>query len=920
MRPGHRPALIVLLLLPALLAPVEPKLPTPVILAGADEPAPASAPAGVDVLEALAQLGHADFRVREAGTQALLAGGEELEPLLRQRLALESDAEVRYRLRFVLENIRPPAEAVLVIRGGADRVLGAGTLITHVENRRVRGRADLFRRIGEAPAGISLRIRDERGPRDVHVTGTEGFPMLCDYRVPRGPVIAAALREYDQGYAERAWDRLCSLPAPPPETELPQLLRAILAYTAGDADTALTLLEAHPEACQPYALGSIWNSPSWLDLAGPRKAPYHLEWLLWQRPESQTEESGLEPDTPIQRVLVPAGRYLDALQQVSELWWWQYRGVLGQHHDTDRRAGNLLAVAAWMLSEVDLLSECLRLVEPRSEILRRTPQGVRKWIRVRTDAWLPYLQGDLAGALDSLYDDARSILQPPGPPPIRMTIQNPRVAATIAFFLYQAPQDERVGEMLGLVNQPAHPALEYYGFWMLFALHAGNFEIIATHFPQLTPAVPPEEKAGFALAGALLEYVRAEPRGAGFAAAREQLALARDTPPEAAALLGTLEHLAHGRADEALAQLESMPEAEPGSAALRWTARFCEQAAGHALPTAVQQPILAVPEGLEQRQWIVLTRGRELVRYAPETRQVTPLPAPTPDWFPGPLNWPWLGREESSGRVWAYAPRRVIELTERPDRVQLNVTPRDVVLFDYHLRSAFTPLAQAVALARREPGETAEFLRADLAAGQQYFSDPDLPELAFIRPVRGDDRIVHVALRGGPHLLLEPASGRAWDSPEIARQLGLPGAPRFLAQAVPEQATPLVFLFSEAGLIRFDADPGTFVRIPLPGEAPYPRLIPEHCPYVRRDPRWVYAAREPADGGAVFRVSVADNSVETLSLINEAVSDDYYLLFTRHELRAQLDTLFESVGLPPLNEFIAQSIESVTAYTRENQP
>ncbi len=69
-----------------------------------------------------------------------------------------------------------------------------------------------------------------------------------------------------------------------------------------------------------------------------------------------------------------------------------------------------------------------------------------------------------------------------------------------------------------------------------------------------------------------------------------------------------------------------------------------------------------MPIGRLRNQWLVLARDRRLLRFDAEQSLLTPLEKPTPSWFPGPLNWPWIGREESTGRVWVYGRGRVLEL------------------------------------------------------------------------------------------------------------------------------------------------------------------------------------------------------------------------------------------------------------------
>ena len=141
----------------------------------------------------------------------------------------------------------------------------------------------------------------------------------------------------------------------------------------------------------------------------------------------------------------------------------------------------------------------------------------------------------------------------------------------------------------------------------------------------------------------------------------------------------------------------------------------------------------------------------------------------------------------------------------------------------------------------------------------------------------------------------------------MAKQLGLPDKLRFFAQAVPaenDSAAALVWLFSDQGLIRFDTASESLERFPLPGDEPYQPVIPEWLPYQRNDPRFVYCARLPQDGGQVFRVRLADAQVEALDMINESLPAEYYQLMSRSEIRAQLDRRFTQAGMLDLNGLI----------------
>ncbi|MGD8450989.1 MAG: hypothetical protein PVJ57_04155 [Phycisphaerae bacterium] len=878
----------------------------------------------LDVL--LALLGDDDYRAREAATQHLLTLGEEIGPALRERLERETDPEVRFRLRFIIENIAPPEAAVLVIRGDLAGLLQPGDLITHVNNRRVGSVGELRERARDTNVGYMLRARGPGGPREVGPLSFEDGPALCDYQAPRGATIAAAVYWYNAGYAERAHGLLSELEGPVPEVELSPLLRAVIAYTAGDVRTASRLLATHPDACQPLSPYLPWSSPSSLDLAGPGKAPFYMEWQLWNHASATGLDGGTDPDIVVQRVLVPAGRYAEALAHVADMWWTRYRGQLGGHPDNDRIAGNLLAVGAWMLSEMDLVSECLRLIEPRSQILRTAPQSVRKWVRVRTDAWLAFLRGDAQGALNGFYEDARAILQPPGPPVSRLHIQNPQVAAEVAFFLYACPEDERTADMLSLVNHAGNDALGTYAHWMLYALHEENAATVHSHLLQMLPNVADENAPALARAAVLLEYALGTMDPAVLAAARERLGDCPDDPQHEGwlAMFEALEHLAAERIPEAQAAL-ARAAGLPGAAALRSTAEFAGEIGGRpGAPSVVRGLLLAVPLGRDQVAWLVLTRGRQLLRFESATGAVTPVDRPSLTWFPGPLNWPWLGYTDE-GRAYICDRRRIVEvrMDDAPPLV-LNIATEDLAAFDQDARPALDALAPLLAAVPvPTAGEMGEYWRQDLVSNREFVADPDLPEIGLLQRVPRAPDLVHVAIRGGPHVLLDRAHGRAWTSPGLAEELGLDDEPHFLVHAAPPEGdgpATVVFLISDQGLIRLDVAAGTLTRVPLPGDEPYTALVPEWCPYNRRDPRWVYCARLPVDGGQVYRVRVADNDVEALEMVNVALPREYYMMQSRALLRAEVDGLLNSRSLPALPELLADVERTVERYMETIEP
>jgi hypothetical protein len=389
--------------------------------------------------------------------------------------------------------------------------------------------------------------------------------------------------------------------------------------------------------------------------------------------------------------------------------------------------------------------------------------------------------------------------------------------------------------------------------------------------------------------------------------------------------------LAAGRAADAREALAPFA-GEPELAAVRHTVEYlCDlppTAADHtALSVARGGPLLAVPIGRSSNQCLVLARDRRLLRFDAEQSLLTPLEEPTPSWFPGPFNWPWIGREESSGRVWVYGRGRVLEVVRdgRP-ALRLNIRARDIPAFDRYVTPVFSALAEAVAATPLEPGENGAYLRRDIQAHHEYTADPDLPEIGFIRPVPEDPRMVHLAMRGGPHLLIDAANERAWSSLWMAGQLGLDSPPSFFAQALwpadgeARNESPVVMLMSDQGLIRFDVADETLRRIALPGPQPFPPVIPESVPCVRRDPRYVYCARLPADGGQVYRLVLADDQVEALDMVNEVLPAGYCDILPRAALRAQIDERFRSAGMPGLDAFVRDAGQTVARWREPERP
>jgi len=894
-------------------------LPRPQFASGVQDAGgpPGGAADGAAVESLVHQLADDDYRVREEATRKLIALGPEVARVLRQQFAAATDPEVQLRLRYVLDNIVPPQQAVLVARAAAESGVRPGDLITHVNGRRVRTAAELGQRLRpeSTPVGAMLRVTGVGGPREVGPLDAADLPSLLDYVAPRGERVARALRLYADGFAEQAAEVLNAMSEPAPVSELNPLLHARMAYTAGDADAALRLLSGHESSVLPQ--GDEWTSPSELETSGPGPAPYHLEWSLFSHSTPPLYQARGDPDLRVQRICVPARRYVDALLRAAELWAGTYRGALGGEDDTNRIAGNQLAVIGWMLSEIGLRSECCRIIEPRSQILRRAPFGLRKWVRVETDAWLPFLAGQEKAAIDGFYDDAISVLQrPPEGREQNARIRNPEVAARLAFFLYQVPDDPRVEEALRIVSQPSHPVLLEYIDWMLLALHERNQEIIRRHLQLLLPRVADRDAFVCARAVALLEYVQPRPDVEVIAAARQRVFEAAEGAQRTlwVAAIDALRQLVEGRPQEALEALAPVSE-QTDVRALRYTAEFLANpppaAGNHAL---LRDPRLAVPIGTEGRWWLILSRDARPLLFDAQQSRLTAADKPSPTWFPSPLTWPWIGRE-AAGRVWLYSRRRVSEVApDAPQRLVVNIRTEDIPAFDRHLADFFTPLAEAVASVPQPGGENGEFLRSEVRAHGEFVDDPDLPDLGVVHVLEQDPRVVHAALRGGPHVLIDVTQQRAWTSLWMQERLGLPRPPVFFAQALWPASTddgPVVMLTSDQGLIRFAMREERVERLALPGEEPYPPLIPESTPYLRRDPRFLYCARLPEDGGRVYRLRLAEGRVEELAMVNEVLPQEFYRVRLRADIRRELDDRLVQAGLLNLQAFIADAEQVV---------
>lgn len=876
------------------------------------------------------RMGSDDYAEREAAMRAIIGRGPAAADVLRERLEREPDAEIRHRIRYILAAILMPDEAVLVLRAWPESGLAAGDVVTHVDHRRVRRPAELARLVRRRDLVHVLRVNGRDGPRELSEFNLEALVTTAGFRAPRGPRIAEIVRLYAQGMVEQADERMRELPAGVPPAEFPPLLQAIIAHTAGRGTAALELLDHQIQAAEPTRPDAQpWQSPSLLDLAGPFKAPYRLEAILWEQALAAGGDRNTVRDRALQRVYVAANRRVETLVRAAAMWHTEMRAALSGNPRDDRSAGNMLAVVGWMCSDVGLLSECVRVIEPRSWLLEGAPGAPYTWVRVQLRGWTTFLAGRPAEALDQVYDDARTIMKTLDTQ--NTLIRNPDVAAQVAFFLYQVPDDPRVGEMLETVTidptNPGYLALPRYAWWMCCALHPANADRVRADLARLPPHMPDEDAARFARAAIMLEYVADRPdmdvmdtlrpvieKGARFEEGAEWLAAC-----------DAMRLLARGQVAEAAELLDRTPQSWITDG-LRSTARFrADPPAAAAQDDALRACLLAVPTGADAAQWIVLTRGRELLLMDGRTGQRTPVDAPTANWYPGPLNWPWVGREASTGRTWVYGLRRIREVGAGADPpLRVNIDAADVPAFARYVGPVFSALRDALAGVQSEPGENGEFLRAEISAGGEYFADPDLPAVGLIQPVPFAEGFVHVAVRGGPHLLVERSTGRCWSSDWLAQQLGLDRPPAFFVRAAPRPEPAPLFLMSDQGLIRVEPGRESAQRIPLPGDDPFPALVPESAPYVRRDPRWVYVARLPdapgPDGGRVYRLTVETNAVEALDMVNEALPPEYDRVLSRAALRAEIDRRLEAAGAPPLVAVLDEARRAVAAKYRLDRP
>ncbi len=858
----------------------------------------------------VAALGAAAAEDREAAMQRLLQAPPEAAPFLNEQLAVAEDPEVRRRLRFVVENLLPPDFAVLVVDATPSSAARPGELITHVNGRRVRDRVQYQSRTRPGRA-VDVRVYGAAGPREV--TGFDPLQVrnVAEITPPLGADAARIVRLYADGCVEQSYAVVKSIGVDHVRAALGDELFALIAFTAGDAPTAERLLADRRDLVEPVPSRNEWTAPSMLDLAGPATAPHALAWRLWGDGARSGEG---DPDLRVQRVLVPARRYASAIVRSSELWS-QFRQRLNASERDARTGGNMLAVVSWMCAALDLRAECCRLIEPRSQLLRGSG-NLQKWVRVDTDAWLPFFAGDPRGALTAFKAYARPLLaQPPSPDDGVYTVQNPEIAARLAFFQYRFPEDEDVIELRDLVARPGHPGLPDYFWWMLYGVTANNADAVHRDALRLVEAMTADQWARFAPAIARLEYAREGPALARFDRVSALLRRAADDDVAAA-----------GRAEVAALRALAADESDAPStgfvgADVLTTTHAFRAAHGEAVAGGVRV-LAAVPL---QQSWLVLTADAQLAIFDPSGGSWRPMAPPSPEWWPGPWQFPWLGFDRASGRAWVYDRRRVIEITQAGETGrQFNLEPTAIRVFHAQLAPFFSHLDDAVTAwnartdAADPEAEDGEFLRVDVRSFAAYTTDPNHPEISGAVPTPNAPAVTHVMLRGGPQLLIDRRHGVTLDSVQVMDACRLPRPPRFYPRAAPRGAASIeadaakglderLYLLSDQGLLVWDRATGAMRRRELPGDQPHAALIPESAPYERRDPRFFYFARLPDAGGQVFRMNQQTDEIVAVDLVNVVLPPEYWLLHRRSEIRGLLTRLLRDEGLAPLSQLIAEA-------------
>jgi hypothetical protein len=876
------------------------------------------------------QLGDDDYRQREAATSALLGRGAAIRADLQAALAQSEDPEILRRLHYVIEHVTPPRSGLIVLNIPADEMLTAGDIITHINDRRIPDDGDLSLIANPDEQDLTVQLWTPAGPETTRLKYLANLRAAVIYEPKTGAILAEIIRDFANGYPERARQKLLNTPMLNWSQQPSDRFRALLDYTVGihnpsierwaDTPQEAAALVSPTRQFNIFTTSTIWDRPAPIDLSIPHKAPFQLEWDLWNLAGKRMIVNPQDPDLRVQRVLVPAHRHIDALVRCAGIWWSQYRSNLPNETSNRTQAGNMLAVVSWMAYELDLLSECSQLIEPRSRYLRVSSRDINKWLRVHTDAWLPYLQGDPQAALDMFYEDALRILEHPLQPndPAVLT-QNPAVAGRLAFFLYQFPGDERLRPTLETVNHPHQSARVDYVWWMCHALRAGNFDVIREHLAALAPNLPGKIVPRYARGMALLEYIADNPTPAAFANASELIAQHAE-PDSRAALLAevqTLNHLTAGEIDRA-AETVQQAASTPGGAVLRETVTFRQWLATAPLNTLSDRaPLIAVPADPNRDTWIVMTSARQLMRYTRSTDQLIPITDNSADWFPGVLNWPWLGFELESGRVWAYARNSLHEINAASEAVQASLPPNQIAEFDRAVRPVFSKFAQALSAGRPLNPRDGQYLATDVKIPAAPISLPTRPDVSELISLPGDARIVHLATRNGVHLLINTVRQRAWHQQDLGQAIDVEGFRWIMPVAARESESPLAYLLTDHGLMELDMETGQIRRRELPDLAADTPVVAEHLPYTRREPRYLYFAAAPEAGSAMYRLDRESDTIEKLETQHFGQRRSFTRQRSRSWIRAEIDRRLAEEGIPSLIDFIQTTEQTTKLFDQE---
>lgn len=894
--------------------------------------APTGDPQPLEVL--IDQLDNPRYALRESATREIIRRGAANIDLLEQRLRTTDRAETRRRLRLILEHVAPPKYGVLVLAADEGIDLQPGDLITHADGRTVHNVLEFTELLDVRRDRILVRVASPTGGRELEIPASPERLAVASYDLPLGNLLREAVQTFAAGRAEQAYDLF---------TRTPQLAEragpafaARIAYASGAADAALTYLASVPAAIETVLLDtsrSVWDAPSRLTLAAPGTAPYELEFELWtQRLPEEVDVYGVDPDPRVQRVFVPARRFDAALVRSAELWQDVFRGALfAERMDRDliRPAGNLLAVISWMCSEQSLLSECIRLVEPRSAMLDGSALGV--WVRVQTDSWLALLEGAPRTAVQRFWAPALRILSPPAGRANRSVIQNPVVAAQLGLFVHSDTDVEAMAIFRDQLTEVDGPARDAALDWTSYAATRENLrEVRATTRALVSTyeSVLPNLALTHA---ALIEYVSPDPDVASLLqhvdATRPERPPADPawSRPRRAPIEGLLPILVHLAANDLDAAARQLADAPPGAGArtLSDTIEFRRTLARVPdAPPHLARALVAVAAG-KPGHWFAVGADRSLYRVTPEgATRFNPRPQRNVAdiaWFPTPQSFPWLARDPESGQVWVYDRRRATAVTSSGDVLAAINVPRTAIhLFDALLPFFGSALLEALTDESGEKSDDSDsralpedgsFRRAEIQAFASLVDDPDLPSVGWIDQVPGTEQVVHLALRGGPQFVYDATRDRIWSTRDAARALELTDPPRIVPRLLPGRPDdPRLVLYSTAGVILLNRDTDRFERLALPTDNPHPPVVPEILPYERSDPRFIYVAEQPGAevgaAGRVFRWVLADRHWEPLPHRVIAYPREFYALQRRSVLRERIETRLRDLGLPELEAMI----------------